>query len=458
MMKHILASALWSATPPQAGEPARVEAPAVEPEAEPESELRFAPGVMVWLRGQARHAPDYTREGPAAVDALSRIRLQAELGWRAWSVFAQAQDHRAFGSRGESTASGAVGFHQGFVRLGAERPGKMSGFVRVGRQEIAWGRHRLLGTWPWAPQGRSFDAVQAQGQIGFVGLELMYAMMERPRTFTVEDEAAGTSASVHTRGAHLGGARLSVTPHRAFGAELMALVDLAAASPDALDRDRKLADIGGRVWGEPLDGVTYDVEAHGQLGSVDGLSHRAWAGASTLRARAPIDPVAPGLQLGYAIASGHACTGDAGAACAPEVHRDFFNFYPTNHPHYGILDQLGWSNMRDAEAGVFVRHEAGFEASATWHIFQLHDPRGRWRDSGGNLVGTGWDPDGAGATLGQEIDVLLTAELWAPVWLQPGYGVFLPMGAAARLAGPDPQHFVFLWVVVELPGKLAKKS
>ena len=188
------------------------------------------------------------------------------------------------------------------------------------------------------------------------------------------------------------------------------------------------------------------------------LEHRAWAGAAQMRARAPWQPVAPGVQLGYTIASGHACNGDPGTSCNPQTNRDFFNFYPTNHPHYGILDQLGWSNMRDAEAGVFVRHDAGFEASAVYHFFQLHQQRGTWRDSGGNLIGQGWDPAGAGTTLGHELDIFVTAELWGPLWLQPGYGCFLPTSAAMRLAGSETQHFVFLWVIVELPGKLAAKE
>jgi hypothetical protein len=459
MTTNVLAIVLWCLRAPSA-EPA-ADAPEAAAEGAPETdreahpsparELLFEPGVMVWLRGQARHAPRYTTTLPPAVDLLSRIRLQALLKWRGWSAFAQAQDHRAFGARGESV-TGAVGFQQGWMKLEGKTKHGLSGFIRAGRQEIAWGRHRLIGTWPWAPQGRSFDAVQLQGRVKFVGLELMYAMMERPRTFAVPDDVAG-ELDVHTGGVHLGGARLFVTPHRAVGLELMGLVDWADVSPSQIDRRRRLGDVGGRVWGDPFAWLWYDLEAHGQFGEVGRLDHNAWAFASTVRARAPLEPVSPGVQLGYTIASGHACTGAQGSGCAPVTSKDFFNFYPTNHPHYGILDQLGWSNMRDAEAGVFVQHEAGFEASAVYHYFQLHEQRGAWRDSGGNLVGQGWDPGGADPSLGHELDLLVTAELWGPLWLQPGYGVFMPTSAATRLAGSEPQHFVFLWVIVEMPKK-----
>jgi hypothetical protein len=437
-------------------QPPTAPAPSVVPAGEPKQrELEFEPGVMVWLRGQARHNQDYTRQGPDAIEALSRLRLQALLRWRALGGFVQVQDHRAWGSRNEPNASGALGFQQGWLEVAGRNEGKkLSGSIRVGRQEIGWGKHRLIGTWPWAPQGRSFDALRFQGELGWAGIDMFYAMMERPRTFEVSDATTDppTTTSVYTRGAHLAAARLYATPMPEINAELMGLLDFAEASPTELDRDRLIGDIGARVWGEPVkDVLSYDVEAHGQLGRQYGLEHRAWAAASIVRVQAPLEPVAPGVQLGYAIASGHACTGTA--TCAPTQSHDFFNFYPTNHPHYGILDQFGWSNMRDAEAGVYVRNDV-LEVSAIYHFFQMHQRGGRWRDSGGNLIGAGWDLYEPSHTLGHEVDVLVTAKLWKPLWLQPGYGVFVPTAAGSRLAGPDTQHFVFLWIVFELAGPL----
>lgn len=455
------ASRLFLAPPVEPGPVEASEQPQAEAQAQPveaprKRELEFEPGVMVWLRGQARENPDFTKPGPDAIDLLSRVRLQALLRWRGLSAFAQVQDHRAWGSRGEPDAAGGLGFQQGYAEVKGRTQAGLSGSITVGRQEIGWGKHRLIGTFPWAPQGRSFDALRLHGELRWAGLDLFYAMMERPRTFEVSDASTDppTAMPVHTRGAHLAAARLHMTPHRAFGAELMSLFDIADASPTELERDRMIGDIGARVWGEPVDGVTYDIEAHGQFGHVGSLAHRAWAAAAIVRAQAPTEPVAPGVQLGYAIASGHACTGPSDESCAPTQSNDFFNFYPTNHPHYGILDRFGWSNMRDAEAGLFLKKDDLLEVSAIYHFFQMHQPGGRWRDSGGNLIGAGWDLDESSLTLGHEVDVLVTAKLWKPLWLQPGYGVFVPTAAGSRLAGPDTQHFVFLWIIVELAGPL----
>ena len=426
---------------------------ASEPSEPKKREIEFEPGVMVWLRGQARHNQDFTEQGPDAVDFLSRLRLQALLRWRGLSGFVQVQDHRGWGSRNEPNASGALGFQQGWFEAAGKTKSGLSGSLRVGRQEMWWGRHRLIGTFPWGAAGRSFDAVRLQGQVRWVGLEMMYAMIERPQTFTVTPtDPEMMPYAQHTRGVHLAGARLHGAPHEAFNFEVMGLMDYGDVSPTELTRDRLVGDVGARLWGEPVKGVTYDLEGHGQFGHMGSVAHRAWAGASTIRAAAPLEPFTPGLQVGYAIASGHACTGAADAACAPTQSRDFYNFYPTNHPHYGILDQFGWSNMRDFEAGMFLKKGDTIEVSAMYHFFQMHQTHGRWRDSGGNIVGTGWDLDEDAHTLGHEVDVQVTAKLWKPLWLQPGYGVFIPTAAGARLAGPDVQHFVFLWLVFELAG------
>lgn len=436
-----------------AGAPAADAAPArpveegpVEEPAEPEPELEFQPGVQVWLRGQARRNPDFAREAPPvdAVDVLSRVRLSASIRWRMLHAFAQVQDARSWGGQDELT-SPPFGMHQGYAELTGKR-GAYSGWIRMGRQEVAWGRQRILGPLPWAAQGRSLDAVRIFGSRGIVELELLAAMIERPRNFTVED------ASVHTRGVTLGAMRLGVKAHDAANVEVMALVDRAGPSPTQLSRDRLVADGGVHVSGEPVEKVlTYDVEAHGQLGHWNGVEHRAWAFASIVRAQLPRPKTHPGLHLGYAMGSGNACTGQTGTTCSPTRSREFFNFYPTNHPPYGNLDLNDWSNLRDAEAGLFVREDVGFEVSAIYHSFWLNDPRGTWTSSGSQLVASGWDPTNTASHLGQELDVILTYNPWPPLMIQPGYGFFVPGAAGRRLAGNDTQHFVYLWVVLTFP-------
>src|SRR5690349_18554151 len=118
-MLYALAMGFLLFAPPQAPTPAvpapAVPAPAVvEQEPPKKRDFEFEPGVMVWLRGQARHNQDFTEAGPDAIDAMSRLRIQALMRWRGLSGFVQVQDHRQWGSRNEPNASGALGFQQGW--------------------------------------------------------------------------------------------------------------------------------------------------------------------------------------------------------------------------------------------------------------------------------------------------------------------------------------------------------
>ena len=149
------------------------------------------------------------------------------------------------------------------------------------------------------------------------------------------------------------------------------------------------------------------------------------------------------------MASGSRCTGSSAAGvanCGAATSSDFFNFYPTNHIHYGLVDLLGWRNMRDLEVSGSLAVD-WFSASLGYHFFQLNEASGRWRDAAGGQVGSGWDTTNTDRTLGHEFDVVATLKPWKPLMVQPGYGVFLPRKAGRTLGGDSPQHFVYLWLV-----------
>ena len=134
-------------------------------------------------------------------------------------------------------------------------------------------------------------------------------------------------------------------------------------------------------------------------------------------------------------------------ACGGSKSTEFFNFYPTNHVHYGIMDLFGWRNLRDLEAGFNFVPAKPLQFVATYHFFQLHQASGRWSNAGGANVGIGWDPNNTENNLGHEIDAVLTYRPWEPLMFRPGYGVFLPTGAGSTLGGPHAQHFAYLWLV-----------
>ncbi len=409
----------------------------------------WTPGAQVFLRSEGRINPDFSNSAsstPNAAAVLERARLQLRGSWGPVTVFVQAQDARVWGFESSTISNEAnTDLHQGWMELSGSLREDLSGSIRAGRQEINWGSQRMIGSLLWAPAARSFDALRLQGRAGRWSADAFLAVLAPPSTFSFGDPPQ----SVRTRGDQLAAGLVSFAASEALNVEATVLTDFADASMNAPNRDRQVIDIGGRIWGSPLGGLRYEAEGHGQTGRNEGLEHRAWAWIANVNYTRMGKRLRPGAKLSYAMASGSQCRDDPanGAAdCGAETSADFFNFYPTNHIHYGLVDLLGWRNMRDLEISGSLAFE-WFSASLGYHFLQLHRSTGRWRNAGGGLVGAGWDPNNSANTLGHEIDLVSTLRPWKPLMIQPGYGIFLPRKAGQNLGGVSPQHFVYLWLV-----------
>ena len=409
----------------------------------------WTPGAQVFLRSEGRINPDFSNAAnttPNTASVLERARLQLRGAWGPVTIFVQAQDARAWGFEGSTISNEAnTDLHQGWMELGGSVSKNISGSIRAGRQEIDWGSQRMIGSLLWAPTARSFDALRLQGKAGRWSADAFLAVLAPPSTFTVGDPAQ----SVQTRGDQLAAGLVSFAANEALNVEATVMTDFADASPNAPTRDRQVFDFGGRIWGSPLAGLGYEAEGHGQTGRNEGLDHRAWAWIANLNYTHAGKRVKPGGKLSYAMASGSQCLGapaDGAANCGAETSSDFFNFYPTNHIHYGLVDLLGWRNMRDLEVAGSLGVE-WFSATLGYHFLQLQQSTGRWRNAGGGLVGAGWDSTNSDNTLGHEFDFVATMRPWKPLMIQPGYGVFLPSRAGRNLGGDSPQHFAYLWLV-----------
>ncbi len=439
-------------TPPVPAEAVAV-SPAEEARVEPEGPT-FTPGVQMFLRVEGRINPDFDLSDntpPDQVRVLERARLQLRGTWGPVSAFVQAQDARAWGFEGSTVSNeGNLDLHQGWIDVGgASSSGTRSGSIRAGRQEIAWGSQRMIGSLLWAPAARSFDAVRLRGKAGPVAADLFVSMLAPPSTFEVEDPLRPSEPpmTVQSRGNQLAAGMLSYAALPAFNVEVMTMADFADASPAAPARERRILDFGGRVWGTPVEGLSYEAEGHGQVGREGATDHRAWAWTANAKYVHDGERVDPGVKVGYSMASGSTCTADPSTGgCGAAVDRDFFNFYPTNHIHYGLVDLLGWRNVRDLEV-TGTLGVAWMQAALGYHYFQLHESAGRWRNAGGGLVGAGWDPSNTEHGLGHELDFVVTMKPWKVLMIQPGYGVFIPTGAGKTLGGSSPQQFLYLWLV-----------
>ena len=449
-----------AAVPPQAtaSAPAAVpprapaSAPVAPPPPAPPQGPRFTLGAQYFLRTQGRFNGALD---PAAGDRdlflVQRARLSVRAEHGPLTAFVQLQDARQWGFERSSVANmGNTDLHQGTLELAGAR-GPLAGYARLGRQEVMIGTRRLLANNDWNPNAQAFDGLRLHGQADRFALDLGGFVLGFPGAFTVPDPAdPAATLTVRTPGSYLGYVNLVADLHPAAHLDLLALAVRHRPIADEPTRRRDVINLGARVYGEPLAGLTYDLELHGQTGAARGRPHHAYFGVAELRYVAAVR-ARPGAFARALLASGEACRGTPDPA-APDGGcdgrgGDFYRFYGYRHAVYGVVDLGGLTNVRDLAVGGLLTPHRTLHLELGWNYLQLDKPTGRWIDGFDHLMGAGWDPQNRARALGHEPHLAAEWTPLAPLVIRLGYGAFVPLAAARRLLGPAVQHFAYLWMI-----------
>jgi len=391
-------------------------------------EALFHPQLQVRLRGEERVHPYSSPPAPSdeAHFVTARFRIGLSLEWRAVRMLVQAQEARNFGTAPPGTdGAGAFGVHQAYGEL---RRG--NSFVRVGRQEVAYGDERLIGPLDWTSGARSFDAVRAHLAHGILGLDAMAAILAPELAVGV-----GTPTPVVTNGDYLTAGQLALSPLDAFHVEVLHLYRRDRATAVDPMRDRRISALSTRVFGSPISSFRYSAEGVVEWGEVSNARFLAYAAA----ADAYYTTSAPSVSVvsaGGAIGSGER-SGKFG---------EFENFFPTNHKFYGFADLFGWRNMIEGHATLNQRFATTrVTLFASGHTFFLERADARWTNAVGGLVAPA--TPGTSRYLGSELDVGGGYRWNELVGLNGGYSLFLPGSASERLGHSDATHW--LWLMID---------
>lgn len=264
----------------------------------------------------------------------TRLNGEASVDDRA-KVFIQLQDSRKWGESagvGDNTVvTGqdveALDLAQGYVEIGKLFDQPLS--VRFGRQGMAYGEHRLIGTLEWTNNARRFDAIKFMYKHDIVDLDVWTAKIsETSEDWGNEDNFNGIYAM------------LKNVPKHAVDLYLLQKITNAgtAASPE----DGNFYTLGGRVKGA-VENINLDYTGEVAIQTGDAatdVDKSASAYAIRLGYTVPMAEL-KGLRVGIEYA---AATGDDDAT--DDEDNAFNNLYPTNHYLYGFTDDVNWTNIQ----------------------------------------------------------------------------------------------------------------
>jgi hypothetical protein len=333
-------------------------------------------------------------------------------------AFIQIQDSRRFGAGSGTLAppTNTIDLHQAYFKVNDLFGAPLA--LKIGRQEIAYGNQRLIGSVGWHPRGRTFDGGVLAYETETASVDLFAARLAN--RFPVPGAGAGSE--------NLLGVYSSWAVAAAQTLEVFAILD--NDTEDVNDDNRLTRFTPGVTLKGSLSQVSYALEGAYQTGTMQGAS----IGASLLSATADYSfggSSAPSLGAGYTRLSGDADPTD-------DELGTFNTLFATNHKFYGYMDYFlsipadAPQGLQDIHVDTSVRVSEAVGVSAKFHHFtQTAAPTG-----------------GSTEAYGQEVDLTLSYQFADPMSVTVGTSTFFPSDAMAP--DGDTAYWAYVMTTVNL--------
>ncbi len=361
-------------------------------------------------------------------------------------VFIQLQDARTFGAEGTTVGwansygeNSVTDIHQGYFDI--KKLFELPLTVRVGRQEIIWGDHRVIGNFVWSNVGRTFDGGRIMWDTDAAHAEVFAAKVDE-RGFVGDTTFPGDiNADESVYAAQYAFKKL--VPDALLELMYIQKNDQDSVSNSAVlngfaapgDGTVEIHDIGARIDGKApgMDALDYTVEAHGQFGHYGDQNQQAWAAAARTGYTFKDLTWKPRFGVEYDYASGDSDPTD-------NTHETFDNLYPTNHwqGNYGFIDLISWQNLHDARANVKVMPTSKLTAQVDYHYYWLASDDDGWYLANGSSA-LGHLTGATSNSLANEIDLTVGYDLYKNVKILAGYSYFNPNAWVTQSGSEDIQ-------------------
>ncbi|MCC7291881.1 MAG: alginate export family protein [Phycisphaerales bacterium] len=277
--------------------------------------------------------------------------------------------------------------------------------VRVGRQELSYGKERLISPLEWANVRRRFDAVKVFWKGEQWDTDVFYAkpaFANGARMDHYEEDYDLYGLYVTYKGIPRHGVdfyffgvddtRARVTPRGPI-----------RLNPNGKGGDVTRLTLGSRFWGK-TGNWDYEAELSGQWGNWAGDTIQAWSWLVDTGYTLAECPWKPRIAAGFDWASGdeHPRDGKVGT---------FDQLFPLGHAYFGYIDLIGRQNVNAVNVNLTASPIPDKVKTGIWyHTFWLNAERDAMYDAGGAVVRR--DPTGhSGSEIGHEVDMTVNWQI-----------------------------------------------
>ena len=300
--------------------------------------------------------------------------------------------------------------------------------LKAGRQELKYGKGRLIAAPVWANRIRSFDAGVFRYQKGGLYGDVFYG-----QDVKYDDDKFNQSRSEEILAGFYGGyQKHKLAP--LLESYFLSLIDIKGTN------DIHRYTIGARLQANIGDGTVVDVEIPYQFGKTGTTT----TGTKDVKAYAFHADVSknfedmkwkPKFSASYDEASGDKDPNDS-------VSNTFVPLYQTTHEPYGLLDFFRWQNVRNPEFNVIFFPTEKFRFIPQVDFFWLESKSDSWYNSSGTAVRTKTSGEG-NYYVGSEASLRVYYDFTKNIKWETGYAHFFSGGFVKDTGADDDVDWVY---------------
>ncbi len=298
-----------------------------------------------------------------------------------------------------------IDLHQAYVKI--MDPFSLPISLKLGRQEIQYGKGRLIAASSWSNLIRSFDGAILKYKSGGLWVDGMVSVP------VVADNHNFDNPKEHEiiSAVYLNYQKDKKSPTTELYIIGQVDKDNVVRGDDLRYGPLERYTAGFRVAGKLDDSISYDLEAPYQFGTYGSNNIAAYAFHLDLSKslEAMMDPV---ITLEFNLASGDEDPTDGKT-------NTFVPIYQGTHDPYGIMDLYRWQNMREIAGKITLSPDKKLKIIPGVNFVWLDSKRDSWYNTSGTAVRT--DTTGnSSAFLGTEVSIVAKYDLNKNVKLEGG--------------------------------------
>lgn len=362
-----------------------------------------------------------------------RLNAKAVLGDAA-EIFIEGLDAQTGAHQIKATANQTDDFdlHQAYLNILNVAGSDID--IKLGRQELKYGKSRLIDAPTWANRIRAFDAgVVHYDHNGFYG-DILYG-----QDVKYDDDKFNASRNEEMLAGTYFGYQQDKSAPQAEG-YFLSLIDIKGAN------DIHRYTVGARLQANVPAGAVVDIEMPFQFGETGTTT----AGTKTIQAyafHADVSksfekcPWKPKLAVGYDEASGDKDPNDS-------VNNTFVPLYQSTHAPYGLMDLFRWQNMRNPEVSLAFSPTGKLKVTPQADFFWLQSKFDNWYNSSGGNVRAKTSGE-RGYYVGSEVSLRAAYEVNKNIKLESGYAHFFTGGYVKDSGADDDADWFYTQVVAK---------